>query len=169
MWENYLGKSYIYNFCTFKIILIWTKFQKYCEAVEFMLGAVTVAFLHPSLPLHAAAVLQVPHFFPLFPPYEKYPSEEGPPWYVYAPRCGSQFPVSQTLNCHSPHPCSACHSPLHLTSDHTLSLQVHLPMAPFPHVHFPHIYKISTALISLGGLADDHPVPLRLSAVEKLF
>lgn len=51
MWENYLEKSYIYDFCTFKIILIWTKFQKYCEAVKFMLGAVTVAFLHPSLPL----------------------------------------------------------------------------------------------------------------------
>lgn len=122
--------------------MIRTKSQKYCEAVEFILGNSMVSFLYPSLPLPATGVLWVSHSSLSPYPIRTYSKENYPSWKWTFPRyilqgLAPSF-LSQILNCHS--------SALLLSLPPTSALDILScadPIVPLTHYTLS-IYSVST-------------------------
>ena len=121
--------------------------QKYCEAVEFILGTSLVAFLYPSLSFHVTGALWVshlslsPHSIKIYSE-EKYPSWKCKFCQYILQGLAPNF-LSQILNCHS---CNSGQPHLYWTCYHILSVQVYLPIILLPYIHFPHSCRIEIPL-----------------------
>lgn len=131
--------------------------QKYCEAVEFILGTSLVAFLYPSLSFHVTGALWVSHLS-LSPHSIKIYSEENyPSWKCkfcqYILQGLAPNFLSQILNCHS---CNSGQPHLSILDMLSHTVRIGLP------THYTlTIYSLSTylqdrnTLISLRVLEND--------------